>query len=188
MIDPKTSIIGKILRTEGGYVNDPKDSGGETNRGITIAVARENGYTGPMRSMPEGVAVEIYAKRYWHPMQLDEIARYSPELAHVLMDIAVNAGPSRAAMLFQRLLNALNRNGADYPDLRLDGQMGAKTLAAFRGYFAKRGQKGLRLLVFGVKALQAEYYVSLVERRSKDEAFMFGWLDRASGNGEALYG
>lgn len=36
----KDKIINEIIRVEGGYVNDPRDSGGETNFGITVAVAR----------------------------------------------------------------------------------------------------------------------------------------------------
>ena len=40
----KTKIINEIIGVEGGYVNDPSDSGGETNFGITVAVARQFGY------------------------------------------------------------------------------------------------------------------------------------------------
>lgn len=42
----KREIIDEIIRVEGGYVNDPADSGGETNFGVTVAVARAHGYTG----------------------------------------------------------------------------------------------------------------------------------------------
>ena len=41
----KEKIISEIIRIEGGYVNDPSDSGGETRYGITKAVALENNYT-----------------------------------------------------------------------------------------------------------------------------------------------
>ena len=33
-----------ILEQEGGYVNDPDDRGGATNKGVTIATWRANGY------------------------------------------------------------------------------------------------------------------------------------------------
>ena len=56
--------IDAILRAEGGYVNDPADKGGETNYGITVAVARANGYTGPMRDLPVAMARAIYTARY----------------------------------------------------------------------------------------------------------------------------
>ena len=36
-------------RAEGGFVDDPDDSGGATNWGITEKVARKQGYTGHMR-------------------------------------------------------------------------------------------------------------------------------------------
>ena len=33
------TILGVVFTMEGGYVNNPKDPGGETNHGITKAVA-----------------------------------------------------------------------------------------------------------------------------------------------------
>ena len=43
---------------EGGYSNHPSDRGGETMWGITIAVARDYGYSGNMREMPVETAKE----------------------------------------------------------------------------------------------------------------------------------
>ena len=40
----KDDTINHIIEIEGGYVNDPNDSGGETNYGVTEKVARDNGY------------------------------------------------------------------------------------------------------------------------------------------------
>ena len=42
----KDRIINAIIDREGGYVDEPDDSGGETNYGVTKAVARANGYRG----------------------------------------------------------------------------------------------------------------------------------------------
>jgi lysozyme family protein len=44
----------KLIDVEGGYTNNPDDSGGETMWGVTIAVARRNGYTGPHESDAQG--------------------------------------------------------------------------------------------------------------------------------------
>ena len=49
-----------LIGNEGGYVNNPADPGGETNCGITRAVAVDNGYTGNMKSMPKETAKQIY--------------------------------------------------------------------------------------------------------------------------------
>ena len=57
-------IIDQVIAAEGGYSNNPSDKGGETMYGITMAVARANGYSGPMKDMPRSVAVAIYSKRY----------------------------------------------------------------------------------------------------------------------------
>ena len=41
-----------MIGHEGGYVNDPRDPGGETNHGVTKRVAVANGYTGSMKDLP----------------------------------------------------------------------------------------------------------------------------------------
>ena len=67
----KKKIIDEILRTEGGYVFDPDDSGGETNFGITKDVARAYGYTGCMRDLTRDQAFDIYVARYWDAVRGD---------------------------------------------------------------------------------------------------------------------
>ena len=52
-------VIDGVIRREGGYVNDPRDAGGETCWGITVAVARANGWTGPMKDLPRETAAAI---------------------------------------------------------------------------------------------------------------------------------
>ena len=55
----------RTVGIEGGYSNDPDDSGGETNWGITKATAVAYGYTGPMRDMPRETAHGIYLNGWW---------------------------------------------------------------------------------------------------------------------------
>ena len=62
-----------LIGNEGGYVNNPKDPGGETNWGITKAVAVANGYAGDMRTMPKETAKSIYKKMYWDKLQCDQL-------------------------------------------------------------------------------------------------------------------
>lgn len=52
-----------LLGHEGEYSDYPGDPGGQTMWGITIAVARAEGYVGAMRSLPVEKAKEIYRKR-----------------------------------------------------------------------------------------------------------------------------
>lgn len=61
----KQKIINAIIAREGGYVNDPADSGGPTRYGITEKVARQHGFKGDMRDFPHSLAYCIYADRYW---------------------------------------------------------------------------------------------------------------------------
>ena len=77
----KKKSIEHVLKVEGGYVNDPSDSGGETNWGITKRVALKNDYTGAMRDMPKSLASEIYVKRYWDALALDQVEHLSDIVA-----------------------------------------------------------------------------------------------------------
>ncbi len=171
MSDLKTRIIDAIIEVEGGFVDDPNDSGGATNFGITEAVARANGYDGYMGHLPREVAFRIYAAKYWDAVRADDLLRISAPLAEEVVDTAVNMGPARAGKFLQRALNALNDRGRLYSDLVVDGGIGPATIAAAQQYWASRGAT---VLVKVLNCLQGAYYIELSERREKDERFVYG--------------
>lgn len=170
------AMIETLVGKEGGYSNHPSDTGGETMWGVTIAVARANGYTGPMRSMPRETAKEIYRRKYFVLPGYDLVAERSAKVAEELFDTGVNMGPSIGSTFLQRLLNGLNRQGKDYPDIGVDGDVGPATLRALKAYLAKRGKEGETVLLKGLNALQGARYVALAEGRGKNEDFLHGWL------------
>jgi lysozyme family protein len=113
----------------------------------------------------------------------DEIAKRSTRLAAELFDTGANMGPAVAVTFLQRALTALNRNGTDYADLTPDGRVGAATLAALDGFFARRGTTpGENVLLRAIEALQGERYLRLAERRPANEAFLYGWLTNRIGD------
>lgn len=167
----------KVVGIEGRYSNNPNDSGGETMYGITIAVAHANGYTGEMRDMPLSVARAIYKSMYWDLLHLDDICLISGPVADELFDTAVNCGVGNAAKFFQRSLSSLNRQGKDYPDVKIDGAVGPMSVQAFSSFMKIREtQGGERVILRCLNALQGAYYIELTERRPKDEDFLFGWI------------
>lgn len=170
------SIIDDLLDREGGYVHHPADRGGATRWGVTEAVARANGYHGPMRALPRETAAAIYRRLHWFKPGLDQIHARVPRLGAELFDTGVNMGVGVAAAFLQRALNALNRGASDYPDLGVDGAVGPKTLAALDAFLATRGRGGETVLLKAVEALQGERYLALAERRPANEAFLYGWL------------
>ncbi len=169
-------LVDALIEREGGYVNNPADKGGPTSFGITEAVARANGYAGPMRQLPRDEAARIYTRLYWLRPRFDEVARRTERIGAEMFDTGVNMGPAVATTFLQRALTALNRNGTDYPDLAPDGRIGAQTLAALDAFFMKRGQRGETVLLRALEALQGERYLRLAERRPANEAFLYGWL------------
>ena len=170
-------LLDALIERKGGYVNHPADRGGPTCWGITEAVARAHGYRGPMRGMSRAEAAAIYRRLYWLRPRLDAVAERSREVAAELFDTGVNMGPAVAVTFLQRALTALNRNGADYPDLTPDGRIGPATLAALDRFFAVRGRtSGETVLLRALEALQGERYIRLAERRPANEAFLYGRL------------
>ena len=106
----------RLLGHEGAYVNDPRDPGGETMWGVTVAVARAAGYRGPMRDMPVETAKAIYRERYWDAVRADDLPA---SVRFDVFDAAVNHGPGQAALWLQRAVGAT-----------ADGAIGPRTVAA----------------------------------------------------------
>lgn len=172
----KNQFINEIFKVEGGYVDDPDDSGGETNFGITERVARRFGYKGPMKDMPKFMARVIYEGLYWDTMNLDHIEKLSPSLAKEMTDTGVNAGISRAGEFLQRSLNVLNNREKLYTDIVVDNDVGPQTLRTLEKYLRVRGSAGELVLFNMLNCLQGAFYVELAERREKDEKFIYGWF------------
>lgn len=169
----KETVIDAIIAVEGGYVDDPEDSGGETNFGVTKAVAREAGYKGSMRDMPRQVAVRIYSKKYWDAVSGDRLSDLAEDVALEVVDTSVNMGPARAGEFLQRSLNVLNLRETLFKDLVVDGDIGPATLSALGVYL---GSRKANVLVKALNCLQGAFYIELAEKRQKDERFLYGWL------------
>lgn len=106
--------VGFVLKEqiEGGYVNDPRDPGGETNFGISKrSYPKLN-----IKALTRDDAIAIYKRDYWDACKCDELP---PEIAVAVFDCAVNQGTGIAPRLLQKALR-----------VTADGIIGPKTLAA----------------------------------------------------------
>lgn len=168
-----TSAIADLIEREGGYSNSPNDAGGETNHGITEAIARAYGYTGEMADLSVEFATDIYLQRYWQAPLFNQLAVISPLLAAKLFDIGVNSGQSIGARYLQRALNAL-----DVSVITADGRCGPVTFHALRLFLTLRGAEGEAVLLAMVRAQQAVDYVADTERNPAEKIFEWGWQRR----------
>jgi len=109
-----------ILHHEGGYVNHPKDPGGETNLGVTKRVYEEWGGTKNMKQLTFEDVAPIYKKNYWDKVQGDSLPG---GLDLCVFDFGVNAGPGRAAKYLQTQIGTM-----------ADGGIGPNTLAKLAEY------------------------------------------------------
>lgn len=101
-----------IFLSEGGYTNDPKDPGGPTNWGITIADARmyakEFGWitdrqvtAADVKAMPKSFADKVYDAKYWDALNCDQLPA---GLDYTICDYGVNSGIGRAGKVLRRVL------------------------------------------------------------------------------------
>ena len=174
--DPFEREFRLVVLIEGGYGNNPNDSGGKTRYGITEQRARASGYTGLMRELPLATAKAIYRKHYWDLQRCDEVHALAPSIAAELFEFGVNAGPGASGTALQRLLNVLNAGGTHWPDITVDGLVGDMTLQALRSFLRRRGAEAEAVLYTAMNGLQVGHYTTLAERRPKDEAFTWGWF------------
>lgn len=109
-----------ILKSEGGYVNYPRDPGGRTNLGVTQRVWEE--WVGrsvdeqEMRDLTPQDVSPLYRERYWNAVRGDDLPA-GVDLA--VFDFSVNSGVGRAARFLQRQVGVAE-----------DGKIGPMTLRA----------------------------------------------------------
>lgn len=117
-----------VFSEEGGYVDHPKDPGGATNMGITLATlsAWEGGKVSKaeVKALTKSKATDIYRENYWNKVAGDDLPA---GVDYAVFDFAINSGPARAVKMLQKVV------GVDQ-----DGVIGAKTLAAVRKMAADR--------------------------------------------------
>lgn len=173
------AILAAVFAMEGGYVNDPKDPGGETNHGITVAVARDFGYSGPMKELSQDTATNIYVTNYINKPGFGDIITLSPAVGQKVVDAGVNTGTSRSSRWFQQSMNSLSRGGVDFPQINVDGKIGAGTIQAFAALRRIRGNvRACELTLKLMDAQQSTHYMSL----TKTPEYLPGWVDHRIGN------
>ena len=146
-----------ILHHEGGYVNHPKDPGGETNLGVTKRVYEEHGGTKDMKDLTVEDVAPIYKKGYWDKMKGDDLPS---GLDLCVFDFGVNAGPGRAAKYLQTMIGTTP-----------DGGIGPMTLKAVDEYVNKHG---LAKAIDNYQDARQGYY----EKLSTFDTFGRGWTRR----------
>lgn len=114
MKDNFTKCLEVILKSEGGYVNDPHDAGGETNMGISKRAFPDV----DIKNLTKELASAIYKKYYWDKVQGDGLPS---GLDLVVFDSAVNSGPTQAVKWLQRAIGVKD-----------DGVIGPVTLVALQ--------------------------------------------------------
>ena len=174
----KKAIISKTLETEGGYVNDPSDSGGETYCGI--ARNSNPNWQGwkivdkhkPLKwnqkiqdSELEQLVIEIYDSMYYQPIKADRID--SDMIRTHLYDMGVNAGTGAAVKILQKAINKVYGIS-----IAVDGAIGNITLT----YTNNKAK--LNELVNEFINQRRIYYHNLVTIKPSNQKFLQGWLNR----------
>lgn len=172
------ALIAGVIAVEGGYVDHPFDPGGETNMGITEEVARDNGYYGPMRTLPRSVAESIYYKRYLVDPGYAPLVELDAAVTEELFDTTVNMGPARPSRWFQQSLNSICAS-----NIVVDGKIGRASVTAFAACQERNGATRLcNQMIAMLDAQQLAEYKRLVSRNPKLKVFYKGWTNHRIGN------
>ncbi len=159
-------LVPKLLKWEGGFVNDPLDLGGATNKGITIgtfkAFRKNKGLPEPtvedLKNLTETEWAEILKKNYWDKWHADEIKNQS--IADLLVDWLWMSGVY-GIKLPQKILG-----------VTIDGIVGPKTIDAVNSYADQRE------LFEKLKQERLDYYNRICTTRPANNRFKKGWINR----------
>lgn len=124
------NCLNLVLIHEGGFVNDPRDNGGATNKGVTQAVydAWRVSHGLEARSVKfinDAELGGIYGLNYWARIRGDDLPA---GVDYAVFDFAVNSGVNRASRYLQMVIG-----------VAADGKIGPATIAAIRNPLAAIG-------------------------------------------------
>lgn len=172
-----------ILSWEGGFVNDPADAGGATNKGVTIGTFRQvfgkDKTVADLKAMTSVQWHTIFKRYYWDKWKADHIIDQS--VANMVVDwvwasgqngitnVQKLLGVAADGVVGQKTLDALNKQ-----DSR---QLFHKIYEARKAYYDRIIQASVTKFErrIGRKATQAE------KLRYTNERFRKGWLRRLDG-------
>lgn len=155
-----------ILSFEGGFVNDPKDKGGATNKGVTIATWKAQGYdkdgdgdidVKDLKLISDADAIAIMRRCYWNRWHGNEIKDQS--LANTLVDWLWGSG-KYAITIPQTMLG-----------LKADGIVGPKTIEALNSVYAPHFFDRIRMR-------RLSFIDSIIKKTPSQKRFQAGWYRR----------
>nr|DAZ31778.1 MAG TPA: Lysozyme [Caudoviricetes sp.] len=160
-----SKLVPFILQWEGGFVNDPDDLGGATNKGITIGAfteyRRKKGLKAPtvndLKNISDAEWQGVFKSLYWDRWRADEIKNQS--VANIVVDWVWASGV-QGIKRPQKLLGVV-----------ADGLVGAKTIAAINAADPKK-------LFDSIKADRAKFIDEICKARPKNEKYRKGWMNR----------
>lgn len=143
----------RVIGHEGGYVNNPRDPGGETKFGIS-----KRSYPAlDIKGLTLAEAKAIYKRDFWDRCRCNDLPG---GLAFDVFDAAVNSGPGQAIRWMQRAANVAD-----------DGVVGPLTLAAVK-----------RIDPEAIQARYSGIRLEFMTRLSGWDAFSRGWARRVAAN------
>lgn len=177
------AMVDEILRKEGGYVDDPDDAGGATNRGISLRYARgigldldKDGDTdkADIKRVTRSVASELYLRDFYFNPQINTLP---DPIQPLIFDYAVHSGPAVAIMAVQSVCNEVKRldQSADFEKLVVDGRIGKRTIAAADWVAGALGPIFVNALAWE----REQFLLELIEEHPKFAKFKDGWVARA---------
>ena len=167
--------IERILREEGGFVDDPDDSGGATNYGVSLRWLESHPDIGDLdhdgdvdaddiRGMTQEDAVRIYFEYWWQKFRYGEIE--DQRVANTLFSFSVNMGPRQAHKLIQDALLVCGEV------LAVDGDLGPISRTSIKNVSQD-------MLLGALRSRAACFYRHLAYRKPRLEKYVAGWLKRA---------
>lgn len=190
----------RLLVTEGGYVDDPKDHGGATKLGISLRfLAAEGAFDRDgdgladfdldmdgdidgrdIRALTRGDALYLYYTCFWARFGCETFPR---PLGEMLFDQAVNGGGLAAKKILQRAINACVRKSGNVVGLlTIDGRLGPATQAKL-AWVLERPSLGMPALIVEFREEVETRYRLIADENPSQKRFLQGWLNRASALG-----